>query len=54
MKSYWDTMLNNNVSLYIGAHYHTYQRIFPYKKGDIFTTQKTGFKANDRYLISIV
>ena len=54
MKSYWDTMLNNNVSLYIGAHYHTYQRIFPYKKGDIFTTQKTGFKANDGYLISIV
>lgn len=54
MKSYWNSMLDNNVSLYIGAHYHTYQRAFPYKKGDTFTTQKNGFRANDGYLISIV
>ena len=39
MKSYWDQMLGNNISLYLGAHYHTYQRLYPYTLGDKFTAQ---------------
>ena len=36
MKAYWDSMISNGVSLYLGAHYHTYQRLYPYVKGDKF------------------
>ncbi len=54
MKSYWDSMLENSVSLYLGAHYHSYQRLYPYTKGDKFTTQAEDYNSNDGYLISIV
>ena len=46
MKSYWDSMLENSVSLYLGAHYHTYQRIYPYTIGDKFTNQAENYNSN--------
>ena len=40
LKAYWDLILENDLSLYLGAHYHTYQRLYPYQRGDVFTTQE--------------
>lgn len=54
MKAYWDAMLHNKVSLYLGAHYHTYQRIFPYLPDGTFSTQADSYRAEEGYLISIV
>jgi hypothetical protein len=30
LKSYFDLMFKANIGLYLGAHYHTYERIYPY------------------------
>jgi hypothetical protein len=30
LKDYFDAMFEKNVALYLGAHYHTYERIYPY------------------------
>lgn len=54
MKSYWDAMFAAKVSLYLGAHYHTYQRIYPYLANDTFTQQSKDYKAGEPYIISIV
>ena len=32
-------MMQYNVPLYIGAHYHTYERVYPYYKNDSFVKQ---------------
>jgi len=40
MASFWNTMIDNDICLYIGAHYHTYQRLYPYYKNGNFSTQK--------------
>jgi hypothetical protein len=29
-------IIDHNVVLYVGAHYHTYERLFPYTKGGNF------------------
>ena len=54
MKDYWHEMLAAKISLYLGAHYHTYQRIYPYLANDTFTNQRDGYTADSNYLISIV
>ena len=54
MKDYWMAMLDNGVSLYIGAHYHTYQRIYPYYPNDTFSNEKGDYYSNKGYLVSIV
>ena len=47
-------MLDNNLSFYLGAHYHTYQRLYPYVKGDKFTNQKSNYTSDGGYLITII
>jgi hypothetical protein len=47
-------MLNTGVTLYLGAHDHSYQRLYPYQKDDTFSAQKDGYNSNGDYLISII
>lgn len=55
-------MMEYNVALYIGAHYHTYERDYPFFKNDTFLAQEspytwiTGGNKNylDNSLLSIV
>jgi hypothetical protein len=54
MKAYWQTMLDHKVSFYLGAHYHTYQRLYPYTKNDKFTTQSSDYSSDGDYLITII
>lgn len=54
MSAYWNAMLNNDISLYLGAHYHSYQRIYPYTKGDKFINQSQNYTSDGGYLITIV
>jgi hypothetical protein len=54
MKAYWDSMFDNEVSLYFGAHFHTYQRLYPYLKNDTFTSQKEGYSSDQGYFLCIL
>ena len=54
MSNYWNSMLDNGVSLYLGSHYHTYQRLYPYRKDGTFSNQADGYASNGNYLISVV
>lgn len=54
LKAYWEEMFNAGVSLYIGAHYHTYQRAYPYLKDNTFKPQAGDYRSNEEYIISIV
>lgn len=53
LKEYFDLMFANKVSLYIGAHAHTYQRIHPYFKNGSFVPVRE-YHAGHDYLLSIV
>lgn len=46
MKAYWSAMFDSKVSLYLGAHYHTYQRNSPYLQDNTFSTQKDNFRSD--------
>ena len=54
LKDFWASMLNHGVSLYLGAHWHTYQRIYPYLKNDTFSTQKGDYQSDGGYLVTVV
>lgn len=54
MKAYWQAMLDHNVSFYIGAHWHVYQRLYPYAKKDKFIIQEGNYRSDQGYLISII
>lgn len=54
MKNYWQSMIDADVSFYLGAHYHTYQRIHPYQKDNTFIKIEGDYKTNQKYLVSIV
>lgn len=54
LKAYWQAMLDQGVSLYLGAHWHVYQRLYPYIKGDQFLIQEGSYKSDQGYLISII
>lgn len=54
MQPYWEEMIDSGVSLYIGAHYHTYQRLFPYLRNGSFSTQQDHYTSDGDYLITIV
>jgi hypothetical protein len=54
MNKYWKAMFDSKVTLYIGAHYHTYQRIFPYLPDGSFSQQTDDFRSNQNQIISIV
>ena len=49
-------MVENQVVFYIGAHWHTYERIKPYLIGGNFTTDDQPYKINKntQSLISVV
>ncbi len=47
-------MFDQRISLYIGAHYHSYQRLYPYQRDGSFTTQRDGYRSDGGYLVSIV
>lgn len=47
-------MFDADISLYIGAHYHTYQRNFPYLETNEFMLQDGSYRDNEGYIISIV
>lgn len=46
LKEYFDVMFENNVKFYIGAHYHTYERVYPYCKNGNFSTVSSPYYAN--------
>ena len=54
MKKYWNSMLENEVSLYLGSHEHTYQRMHPYRKDDTFSMDEKDYSLEGNYLVSIV
>lgn len=56
LKDYWDLMFENNIKFYIGSHYHTYERIFPYCKNDTFsfTQSPYNFNSDSNCILSIV
>lgn len=37
MKNYWNAMFDAKITFYLGAHYHTYQRIYPYHADNTFS-----------------
>lgn len=47
-------MFDAGVSFYIGAHYHTYQRVYPYLRDNTFLIQDGNYIANEDYIVSIV
>jgi hypothetical protein len=49
-------MVDYNVVFYLGAHYHTYERIYPYLRGGNFTLipQPYSLTPSTKYLPSIV
>lgn len=54
LKAYWKTMFDTDISLYIGAHYHSYQRTLPYLPTNEFLMQDGSYRDNEGYIISIV
>lgn len=36
LKSFFDLMFENDVKFYIGAHHHTYERVYPYCQNNTF------------------
>lgn len=54
LQTYWNAMFDAGVSLYIGAHYHTYQRAYPYLKDNTFSIQTGNYRSNEDYIISVV
>lgn len=47
-------MIENGVSLYVGAHTHSYERNYPYFKDHSFLTVESPYHAEGGYLISVV
>lgn len=54
MHDYFDAMIDNGVSLYVGAHTHSYERNYPYFKDHSFLTVESPYHAEAGYLISVV
>ena len=47
LKSYWDLMFKNDIKFYIGAHYHTYERIYPYCQNDTFSKTESPYNVQN-------
>lgn len=56
LKDFFEHMIDHNVVLYIGAHYHTYERLYPYEKGGNFTEIPSPYDLTNEtnYLPSVV
>ncbi len=54
LKDYFDLMFDNKVNLYIGAHHHTYERIYPYYQDGTIKKISSPYYSNETYLLSIV
>lgn len=47
-------MIENEVSLYLGAHTHSYERNYPYFRNKTFQKIESPYSKKEEYLISIV
>jgi len=54
LQKHFDLMLHEGCSLYIGAHSHSYERIYPYQSDQTFAKLDGPYKSNGGYLLSIV
>lgn len=57
LKEYFDLMMSNHIPFYIGAHYHTYERVYPYlSNGTISLGKKSPYfyNSSEPSLISIL
>lgn len=56
MQEFFDLMVDYNVVFYIGAHYHTYERLYPYIKGADFKLSPQPYRLSEssKYLVSVV
>jgi len=46
MSKYWNAMFDAKITLYFGAHFHSYQRIYPYLKDGTFSHQSDGYRSD--------
>jgi hypothetical protein len=54
LHDYFDSMIDSGVSLYVGAHTHSYERNYPYFKDHSFLTLEGPYQASSGYLLSVV
>ena len=54
LQEYFDFMIDSGVSLYIGAHTHSYERSYPYYRNHSFVKAEPPYISTGQYLISIV
>jgi hypothetical protein len=54
LQDYFDAMLESGVSLYVGAHTHSYERNYPYFKNHTFVPIESPYTPNGEFLISVV
>ncbi len=54
LQSDFDFMIDSGVSLYIGAHTHSYERSYPYYRNHSFVKADPPYISTGQYLISIV
>ncbi len=55
LKSYFDLMFDADVQFYIGAHFHVYERIYPYcQNGTVQTLSSPYDLKNSKCMISIL
>ena len=47
-------MLESGVSLYLGAHTHSYERNYPYYKNHSFVRSESPYSENGEFLVSII
>lgn len=48
-------MFESNVQFYIGAHYHTYERVYPYCQNKTFSLIKSPYNLkNEKCIVSII
>jgi hypothetical protein len=53
LQKYFDLMIQHGVTLYLGAHAHVYERIYPYAN-DTFHKIESPYRDDQGYLVSIV
>ena len=54
LAQYFEAMFNAGVSLYVGAHAHEYNRVYPYYKNNTFSREESPYRDDQGYMISIV
>ena len=54
LHDFFDAMLDSGVSLYVGAHTHSYERNYPYFKDHSFMTLEGPYTEDSGYILSVV